>query len=175
MWSISHLADLPQKRRPLPGDHVLEPCPPAFDVWCITLDLVKGMPGLPGWMHKWIQKASDMFIEWLWQKDSSWFMHCTLWDVWCEVIWNQMNNSACRSIVSSHLPCYCYFYIIAKWKIKWCHKQLSFDRIRPYHLRGVLHILGYHFEAFDAIKNVHLLKYGAKYLHMISVSVKKEK
>lgn len=92
-------------------------------VYGIALDLVKGTPGIPGCMNKWIQKASDRFFEWLWQKHSSWFMPCTLRDVWCEVNnWNQMNNSACGSITSSSLPCYCYFYVIAKWKINWCHK-----------------------------------------------------
>lgn len=33
-----------------------------------TWDIVKGILGIPDYMHKWIQKALDRFFEWLWQK-----------------------------------------------------------------------------------------------------------
>lgn len=64
---VNQLSDLPQKRIPLPGGHLLEPHPSAFDIW-YHFGLVKEIPGIPGHMHKWIQKASDRFFEWLWQK-----------------------------------------------------------------------------------------------------------
>lgn len=71
------------------------------------------------------EKAPDRILEWLWQKkDPLWFMRGALGTVWCEVSsWRAMNNSALGSITSSLFPCYCCFYVIAKWKINWCHKE----------------------------------------------------
>lgn len=92
----------------------------------IALGLVTRISGVPGCVRKWIQKASDRFFEWLWpkkKKDALWFMQCTSVDVSCEPNnFHRMNNSAIRSIVSSYLPCYCYFYVNTKVKINWCPK-----------------------------------------------------
>lgn len=74
-------------------------------------------------VFRWKSTPQDLRVA-VARKDPLWFMWAALGAVWCEVSrWRAMNNSAPGPVTSSLFPCYCCFYVIAKWKINWCHQE----------------------------------------------------